>query len=123
MTQKGVAAGAYWEDAASDYLRRRGVRTLLKRYRCRLGELDLVCTDDSELIVVEVRARSTGGFGTAVDSIGARKRRRIINATRHMLMRHPAWLERPLRFDVVAIEKIDSPRPRLHWIRNAFDAG
>ncbi|HEX7080710.1 MAG TPA: YraN family protein [Gammaproteobacteria bacterium] len=123
MSRDRVAAGLHWEEAASRYLEQRGIRTLLKRYRCRLGELDLVCTDGTMLIVVEVRARRSTGYVTALASVDQRKRRRIVNATRHLLMRRPRWAERPLRFDVVAIEAIESPEPRFEWIRSAFDAG
>lgn len=122
MSRDRNAAGQYWEDAARAYLERRGVRTLLRRYRCRLGEIDLVCTDETTLIVVEVRARSSNGYITAVDSIDTRKRHRIVQATRHLLMRHPAWHQRPLRFDVVAIDKIESDTPEIDWIQNAFDS-
>jgi putative endonuclease len=122
MSRDGNAAGRFWEDSASEYLAQRGVRTLLRRYRCRLGELDLVCTDESSLVVVEVRARSSTRHASAADSIDYFKRRRIVQATRHLLMRHPAWSERPVRFDVVAIERIDSAEPRIEWIRGAFDA-
>jgi putative endonuclease len=48
------------------------------------------------------------------------KQRKIVLATRHLLMRHPEWHDRPLRFDVVAIEGIESEAPRIEWIRNAF---
>lgn len=117
------AAGLRWEEAAGAFLERRGMHILLRRYRCRLGELDLVCTDAAALIVVEVRARRTGAMVSAAESVDWRKRRRIVNATRHLLMRHPSWRDRPLRFDVVTIEGIESPEPRFEWIRNAFDAG
>lgn len=122
MSRDRNAAGEFWEDAASAYLAGRGVRTLLRRYRCRLGELDLVCTDGTSLIVVEVRARSTTRHASAAGSVDYFKQRRIVRATRHLLMRHPAWSERPVRFDVVAIEHIESARPRIEWIRGAFDA-
>ncbi|MBN1239558.1 MAG: YraN family protein [Gammaproteobacteria bacterium] len=122
MRRDRNAEGEFWEEAASAYLARQGVRTLLRRYRCRLGELDLVCTDDASLIVVEVRARSSTRHASAADSVDYFKRRRIVQATRHLLMRHPTWGERPVRFDVVAIERIESAEPRIAWIRGAFDA-
>lgn len=122
MIRDRNGAGQYWEDAASTYLKRQGIRTLMRRYRCRMGELDLVCTDETTLIVVEVRARSSRHVVSALASIDARKRRRIILATRHLLMRHPAWYNRPLRFDVIAIDDIDAPTPSFQWIANAFDA-
>jgi putative endonuclease len=122
MTIDRAATGLYWETAASAYLERHGVETLLKRYRCRLGELDLVCADGNTLVIVEVRARRSDGLVSALASVDARKQRRIVRATRHLLMRHPAWCARPIRFDVVAIENIDRSEPDVLWIKAAFDA-
>lgn len=115
--------GRYWEDAAAAYLARHGLRTLLRGYRCRLGELDLVCSEGERLVIVEVRARRSSRYASARASVDAHKRRRIVLATRHLLMRYPNWHQRPLRFDVVAIEHIESNAPALHWIKDAFDAG
>ena len=122
MTIDRTAAGLYWETAAGAYLEQHGVETLLKRYRCRLGELDLVCTDGDTLVIVEVRARRSGGLVSALASVDVFKQRRIVRATRHLLMRHPAWRSRPIRFDVVAIENIDRSEPDFVWIKAAFDA-
>lgn len=114
--------GEAWEKAAGAYLEQRGVEVLLRRYRCRLGELDLVCADGETLVVVEVRARGGGALSPAVETVDWSKQRRILQATRHLLMRHPSWSERPLRFDVIAIDAIDQQTPRLTWVRNAFEA-
>jgi Holliday junction resolvase-like predicted endonuclease len=37
-------------------------------------------------------------------------------------MKHPAWHARPIRFDVIAIDGIESDNPAIQWVRNAFDA-
>ena len=79
--------GRHWEAVAADYLEDRGLTVLARGLRCRLGELDLVCCDGPVLVVVEVRARSRSSFGSAVESIGPRKRARIVQATRYFLMR------------------------------------
>jgi putative endonuclease len=114
--------GRFWEARAAAYLEEQGLAILLRGYRCRLGELDLVGRHGDYLVVVEVRARSGGAFCSAVDSIGPHKRRRIIQATRHLLMRRSAWHTARLRFDVVAFDAIDAAEPRVQWIQNAFDA-
>lgn len=114
--------GRRWETAAAQYLERRGLTILARGYRCRLGELDLVCRDRDALIVVEVRARSARARCSATESIGPRKRKRIVLATRHLLMRKPQLGDLPVRFDVVAFDAIDTETPRVEWIRNAFDA-
>lgn len=118
-----VERGRLWESRAATYLERHGLAILAHGYRCRLGELDLVCRDDEQLVIVEVRARSRGALCSAVESIDAHKRRRIVLATRHLLMRHRQWQAATIRFDVVAFDSIDTPEPRVQWIKNAFDAG
>jgi len=114
--------GRLFESRAADYLEQQGLTILTRGYRCRLGELDLVCRDQRHIVIVEVRARSRGAYCSAVDSVGPSKRRRIVQATRHLLMRHAEWQAAPIRFDVVAFDDIDTGCPRLLWIKNAFDA-
>ena len=114
--------GRLWESRAATYLERHGLAILARGYRCRLGELDLVCREDRQLVIVEVRARSRGALCSAIDSIDTHKRRRIVQATRHLLVRHAEWQTAIIRFDVVAFEAIDTPEPQIRWIQNAFDA-
>jgi putative endonuclease len=117
-----LPSGRHWEAVAADYLEDHGLAVLARGYRCRLGELDLVCRDAAVLVVVEVRARARSSFGTAVETIGPRKRARIVQATRHFLMRRREWHDAPIRFDVVAFDAIDTDEPAVQWIKNAFDA-
>jgi putative endonuclease len=118
-----LARGRLWESRAAEYLEGHGLEILVRGYRCRLGEIDLVCRDDRQLVIVEVRARSGGSLCSAVDSIDVHKRRRIVQATRHLLMRNAGWQAAAIRFDVVAFDAIDAPQPQIRWIRDAFDAG
>jgi putative endonuclease len=118
----GASLGRVWETRAACFLAENGIELIAHGYRCRLGELDLVCSDGQTLVVVEVRARQSRTHGRAVETVGPRKQQRIVRATRHFLMRHPAWFARPIRFDVVAIDGIDGPAPRITWVRHAFDA-
>lgn len=103
-------------------MRGRGLEILRQRYRCRLGELDLVCREAESLVIVEVRARKRGSITSAIDSIDRNKQRKIILATRHLLMRNPSWYRRRLRFDVVTIEDSDTTAPQVEWRRDAFHA-
>ena len=80
------------------------------------GEIDLIVrAPDGTLVFVEVRQRSRSDFGGAAASVGAVKRRRIIRAAQHYLMRLPVWP--PCRFDVVSLEP-----DGVHWLPAAFDA-
>ena len=123
MTANRTETGLAWEDAAGSFLEHNGVRTLLKRYRCRRGEIDLVCDDGGTLVIVEVRARRGGAMVSAAESVDWRKRRKIVQAARHLLMCRPGFARQPIRFDVVAIDGIDTEEPKFNWIKDAFDAG
>jgi putative endonuclease len=107
------------EDQALAFLQRQGLRLVTRNYRTRRGELDLVLLDGGTLVVAEVRRRGHAAYGGALASVDARKRGRIVLATRQLLAQQPALAGRPLRFDVIAFEAAG----KMHWIRGAFDAG
>ena len=70
-----VARGRIGEQVAAAYLSARGYRVLAKNQRTPLGELDLICRH--RLVVVEVKARCTDDYGTALEAIGPRKAARL----------------------------------------------
>jgi len=116
MTAPRGAGGAA-EAAAAQFLARQGLTLTCSNYRCRMGEIDLVLQDGPTIVFVEVRLRTNPAFGGAAESIGPRKRARIIAAARHYLAGKP---ELPCRFDVVLLDRLDPPR--IEWIRDAFSA-
>jgi len=126
MSGASRVTGARYEAAAEAHLVAQGLVPLLRNFTCRLGELDLVMRERDTLVVVEVRARAPTRFGSAVETIGPAKRRRIVGATRALLAARPELARLPVRFDVVAFE-VDASAERpggepVQWLRAAFDA-
>ena len=113
------ALGQAAEDRALAHLVAAGLTLVERNYRTPGrggGEIDLIMrAGDGTLVFVEVRSRSGGGFGGAAGSIGATKRRSIIFAAQHYLLRWPA--PPPCRFDAVLVEG-----GQVQWLRAAFDA-
>lgn len=113
--QRGDAA----ENAALAHLQQAGLRLLVRNYRTPGrggGEIDLIMrAPDGTCVFVEVRQRSTASHGGAAASVSALKRRRIVFAARHYLMRCASLP--PCRFDVVAVEY-----GAITWLQGAFDA-
>lgn len=111
------------EALAAEFLAARGASLLLRNYRRRLGELDLVAQHGGTLLIVEVRCRSSSRYGGAAASIDLRKQRRIVRAAQQLLQERPDLARMPVRFDVIAIGELDAGQPpRIEWITHAFEA-
>ena len=108
------------EHIAERFLRAQGLEILHRNFRRRLGELDLVARHASELVIVEVRTRSSERFGGAAASIDSRKRQRVVRATQLLLQRHKELAGMRLRFDVAIVYNVHSTAPRVEWLRAAF---
>jgi len=106
--------GIKGEASAQAHLEAAGLRLLNKNYRCRFGELDLVMLEGATLVIIEVRYRKSDRYGSATESITRTKQSRIIATTQWYLSTQK--VDRPLRFDVIAI----SGNGKLEWIQNAF---
>lgn len=112
-SDRGQAA----EALAARHLARHGLSVVVRNFRIRGGEIDLICRDGKTLVFVEVRLRSRSDFGGAAASITASKRRRIILAARHYLAGRP---ETECRFDCVVLAELHESA--IEWIKNAFAA-
>jgi putative endonuclease len=111
------------ENAAAEYLRAQGAQILLRNYRCRCGELDIVARlCDGELAIVEVRTRSSNAYGGAAASVDAGKRQRLVRAASLLLQQRKDLARLRARFDVIVVCDPCSDSPRVEWIKHAFSA-
>ncbi len=107
------------EELAAAHLAGMGWELLDRNHRCDRGEVDLVFRLGEEIHFVEVRSRTGGEQGTPEESVGPRKARRVVAAATDWARERDA-LERPLRFDVVAVT-FGEADPRIVVFRDAFD--
>jgi putative endonuclease len=111
------------EDAAAAYLQAQGAHILLRNYRCRCGELDIVARiGREELAIVEVRTRSSNAFGGAAASVDAGKRQRLVRAASLLLQQRKDLARLRARFDVIVVCDPCSAAPQIDWIKHAFSA-
>jgi putative endonuclease len=115
--QLGQAA----EDAAARFLQSQQLNILVRNYRCRMGELDLVALDAAgTLVIAEVRLRSRTHYGSGAASVDHRKQCRLIRASRHLLATRPQLARCAVRFDVLDLRPDADNGYRIEWIRHAF---
>jgi putative endonuclease len=108
------------EAIAARFLASHGLEIVMRNFRRRLGEIDLVARDNNVLVIVEVRTRSTQKYGGAAASVDWRKRTRIVRAARLLLSKHAAYTRMRIRFDVIVVLNALAEDPRVQWIKHAF---
>src|SRR5436190_220997 len=79
----------------------RGDKICASIMAARIVELELICRRGRELVVVEVKTRSSDAFGTPLEAVGSRKRRALRAAAAEY--RALAEWRGPIRFAVVGV--------------------
>lgn len=107
-------AGRAAEWVALWFLRLKGYRLLVHRYKCPVGEIDLVMRKADTTAFIEVKARNTPE--AAVTSVTTFQSRRIAAAARVFMGQDRKAAMQACRFDIVAVSPYHWPR----HIENAF---
>lgn len=94
----------------------KGYRIVHRRYRTRVGEIDIIARKRDLVIFVEVKARAERQ--SALDSINATARRRIEMASLQWLARQPDGGRFSRRYDIIAV----LPRRWPAHFENAWQA-
>lgn len=98
---KAYRRGHRGEWLAAAALMLKGFRIVERRYRTRLGEIDLIARRGDLVLIVEVKARSS--LLAAMEAVGRGSERRIEGAADLWLSRQPDHGRLSLRFDLVAV--------------------
>ncbi len=114
--------GRAGEQAAGEFLIKRGYTILAQNVRYPEGELDIVARDGQCLVFVEVRTRRSEKHGEAWEGISRAKRRRVIRAARRF-RREARLFSLPCRFDVLTVLWPEGHHePIIRHFPQAFDA-
>lgn len=113
-----ISIGQQAEQFAKQFLKNQGLRFLEANFNSRMGEIDLIMHDADTTVFVEVRYRKNSMFGSALETITAKKQRKIRLTAESYLAKHKLK-NVACRFDTVGLcGNIDSPT--IEWIKNAF---
>jgi len=98
-TQKEI--GERGERVAAVYLEDLGYTIKARNWRCGHKELDIVAVDGYELVIVEVKARTSDQYEHPSEAVTNQKIRHIVNAAEAYIQFHDIDLE--TRFDVITV--------------------
>lgn len=94
--------GNVGEDYIAQLLQRKGFRLLQRNFYIRGGEIDLILEKQGKLIFVEVKTRSGNEFGSAFDSITAKKKQHLRRAA-ELYMQMYEKFDREVEFWAAAV--------------------
>lgn len=120
----GVSKGAAGEVLAARFLREKGYTLIASNYRCRHGEVDIIASDGTYLVFVEVKTRQQGSLYSPREAVTVPKQRRLLSTAALYIGTHPTALQP--RFDVVEVVTLPGDPmgvAQINHIMGAFEAG
>ncbi len=108
--------GNLGESLAQDYLIKLGYHIITTNYYTRYGEIDIICMDNSEIVFVEVKTRTSTVAGYPENSLTERKIDSLNKTIAAYLQEH-AMDNTAYRLDVIAI-LLTQQSQNIYHIRN-----
>jgi putative endonuclease len=112
--------GREGEGLARQHLESLGYTIIGTNYTTRYGEIDLVAQKGKNIYFVEIRSRQGREYGSALESIDARKVHHIKRSTESLLMKHPAWQKMVPFLSVIAIDVDGTGKPHIEFLPDAI---
>jgi len=116
---RNLELGALGEDLAVEHLVARGLVVLVRNWRCRYGEVDVIAQAGDAVVFVEVKTRSGRGYGTPAEAVTHAKQVRIRRLAALWLREQERRWPR-VRFDVVSVVLAPGCEPELTHLEAVF---
>ncbi|RNC84369.1 MAG: YraN family protein [Balneola sp.] len=119
MTETHRHIGNKAEDLACEFLLTKGWEILDRNYYSGHSEVDIIAKDDSFIVFLEVKMRSSTKFGSPLEHVTEAKVAHVFKAAETWVIENNAH-DSPLRFDVISILKEENLPPLIEHIPDAF---
>ena len=121
MTRERQILGESGEEAAFEFLRKKGYRILERNYKTPLGEIDIIAQDKEKLVFVEVKSLSYTSYILPQEMLNKRKQEQIIRVALSYL-KAKGLKDADCRFDCVAVVFSLGNEPEIELIKDAFQS-
>ena len=109
--------GKAGEDIAAEFLRKIGYQIRTRNYRFKHLEVDIIAQDKDELVIVEVKTRTSGYLAEAGLTVSKNKQKGVIKAANNYIIENEIDLE--CRFDIITVI-LNSKGKEIEHIKGAF---
>ena len=107
------------EDFAVNYLIQNGYKILARNYFFRKAEIDIIAQFENEIVIIEVKSRTSNYVAEPESSVNTKKKKLLILAADDFIQKNNFISE--VRFDILALLKTQQSWSVNH-IENAFNA-
>lgn len=118
MKRSHLHTGKKGEDIAEKYLLSQKFKILVRNWRYKRSELDIIAQENSALVFIEVKTRSSSEFGSPESFVSARKELFMQEAASAYMEENSYNGE--IRFDVIGILLNSDESFELNHYRDVF---
>ena len=112
--------GKLAEELATDFLVKSGYKILLKNYRYLKAEIDIIAEFENQIIIVEVKARTTDAFIEPHEAVNKRKLKLIVSAADFFIQENK--IDKNVRFDIISVLPNEFGKLEIKHFINAFES-
>lgn len=111
--------GKLGEESVCLYLENLGYKIIVRNYRIKGGEIDIIAQNDEYTAFVEVKSRKPDSMVSGLEAINKRKKSLIIKTANDFCCKHSNILQP--RFDVAEVTINNGTVLSIDYIFNAYD--
>lgn len=115
---KHLETGKSGESAAVQYVENLGYRIIVKNWRYKHLEVDIIAMDGPILVFIEVKTRRSALYGAPSEAVSYHKQQKLDRAANLYISysKHQG----DIRFDIVSIYIDPSNHHQIEYIKDAF---
>ena len=101
------------ERLAVDYLKNKKYKIIGNNLSFSFGEIDILASHKSDIVVVEVKAKSTKEYGQGFEMVNFYKQKKLLLLAKELQKKYP---EATIRIDIVSVNLSCNPPEIQHFI-------
>lgn len=111
------STGNLGEDLAEKFLKKLKYKVLSRNKTNRLGEIDILAKDKNDIVIVEVKTKSTDEFGRGYEMVNYFKKNKLLTLARELQKEYP---DKTIRIDVISVD-LSKEKAEIEHFKNAVE--
>ncbi len=119
MRSKNRLIGAQAEQAATEYLTKKGHVIIIRNFRTKYGDIDIISQHRGCIVFTEVKFRLSDRLGCGLSAVTPNKQKKLSLAALEYIAAHKLF-DIDARFDVISMQ-LERGHIQFDHVENAFD--